>query len=221
MDNFTGLDVEKAKREILYFQESALNAEKTITTALEEFFTQLSKKWASPNAANFSKEYTAKFASEIQFLRTSIYHVINGAVDAGNILARANGTSFLNVLEVLGQVLLSIKPGENASAPEFAKCSVELNGAVGMAVENVKIIRDNFIKKITTGMDELNAVPRSISFFSTDGSLMNSYKTGIDTFISNFSTELEAVKNALNNLIDVETDNIILAKEQATNTMNA
>ena len=90
-----------------------------------------------------------------------------------------------------------------------------------MAVENVKIIRDVFIQKIMGGMDELSAVPKTISFYSTDGSLMNSYQTGIDTIISNFSNELVSIKESLNNFIETEANNIILAKQQATDTLRA
>ena len=221
MDDFTGLDIGKAKSEILNFKESALNAEKTITSSLKVFFNELSKKWASPNAVDFTSEYTTKFANEVQNLRTSIFHVINGAIDAGNILARANGANFLSAIDSLAQALYGISPGQEAYAPEFAKCRETLNGATGMAVENVKIIRDVFIQKIMGGMDELSAVPKTISFYSTDGSLMNSYQTGIDTIISNFSNELVSIKESLNNFIETEANNIILAKQQATDTLRA
>ena len=225
MDGFTGLDIEKSKQQIINFKDIAVSSEKFITTFITEFFDELSQKWASPNAVVFSTKYTNELSTLVQELRTSIGHVINGALEAGDTLCRANGVnySFNNIVNVTlsGLYGYSLGSGTIANAPTFRNCRESLNNVTGMAVENVKLIRDILVAKKQEGIAKLESIPTEISFYSADGSLMSAYKTGIDTFVSRINEELDSIVTDLNSYIEKETNNIVLAKEQATQNMAA
>ena len=213
MDGFTGLDIVKAKSDLINFNTSTKNITSVYADTVMNFFDDLAKKWGSPNAVIFCNDYVNRLRESVNNLSTQLMHVVNGAVSAAQTIARSNGSTFsVDIEEVYaGKVAeeLSVMP----------VCSESVNGVTGMAVENVKIIRDTFVTKTNEVITSLGNLPKGIAFYSTDGSLLNTYNTGIDTQVDGIKKEIDSVIKSLNSYIDTEANNILLAKQQANDMM--
>ena len=216
MDGFTGLDIEKSKQQIDEFVTLAEKADAFIGNMLGDFFGILNQKWASPNAVECTTKYTNSFYEFGKNFQTTYIHVMGGAVDAGNTLCRANGVE--TCFEVYGN---DLGTGESGPGWDLYTCEENINGLTGMAVENVRIARDTLVSQKDKAVSMLEAIPTQIEFYSTDGSLMNAYKTGIDSFVSQFSETFDSLVTEINGYIETEENNILLAKEQATQNMAA
>ena len=141
-------------------------------------------------------------------------HIISGAVDAATTLAAANGASFNYDRE-------TISAGETRDYSLAVKFETSINDAVGMDRENVKIALDLFTSRISSGLAKLESIPSSISFYDPNGEMVGSYNRNIAEFKSQFEELFNEISTAVSGYIETESDNILLAKEQANDTMNA
>ena len=215
MDGFTGLNIEQANTEIQDFMSKTFEIKHDFEKCFKTLFEVLNKKWASSNA----KSYTNQTIPEICELHANywntILHIIHGACDAANYLAEANGASFT-------QYFGSIEAGfENESNLELSPCNAEINGAVGMDLASVKMAVEFFSRDTKTIISKLNVVPKKISFYDANGDLLSTYDRNVTEFIKQFSVLFDKIERALRLYLQSEQDNILLAKENATNTMSA
>ena len=211
MDGFTGLNIEGAHVQIENFYDTAYDVMAEIMDLEDMFLHDLRSKWASPNAVEFSVMTQNKISELYSTFVTYVNHIVHGANDAGRTLAVANGASWsdVNLMDRFGNDGIAGEP-----------CLETLNGTTGMAVENVKIISDAFVTGMKNVLNTLNSVPTSISFYDANGDLLSSYSTGINKFSSQIENLTNSIVNTLKQYIETETNNILLAKEQATNKLN-
>jgi len=217
MEEFTGLDIEKAKIELKRFKDQCDEVSETINQTFLNFFETLETKWASENAVAFGKKYSPKIADFLAEFDTHYLHVLSGAASAAQTIAYANGMSFgsteeYNYMEV----------GEIIGAVDYYNRNIQtsINGVTGMVVANVQIaleLLQNGIAKVITNLNEL---PKGIAFYSPDGMLRHTYNTNIEKFITQFEALCNEMVAEIKSYMETEIDNILLAKEQAQSIMN-
>ena len=211
MDGFVGLNVNAAYNQISDFYYSARNIYHDFDYAITDFFSDLDQKWASPVAEATTKGWAAEFGNIVTELDVLIFHTARGALSAGNTLARSHGTTF---------------PSLDLTAPAngpiwYPNCRRDIDGVTGMAVQNVRITRDALDNKMKQLLTKLNELPKCISFYSTDGSLLTQYQTGVSAIASKISELVTRVISQLTEKMDTEIDNILLAQSNAKDQMAA
>ena len=208
MDGFTGLNIERARQEIENFYNQGFDVYFEILHTTQDLYNVLVKKWASPKAHEFDMKYHDDLATTINDFKLAIEHIASGAVGAANALATVNGEYFsCNVKELV--------PDGSHDGIFLPSLLNEYNGAVGMATENVRIARDVYSLKMKQNLQLLNNLPKNISFYSADDSLITTYNTSIDHYQKYFSDKLDEIVADLNANLEAEENNIRLAKNEA------
>ena len=214
-EGFTGINTDQARKDIRFFDNSCFYAHYEFSMTMHHLFDVLSAKWASPKAVEFFNNYIGEILELSSEFRTTYKHIVSGAVAAATQLAVVNGTTF-----EYGDN--TIEAGEIESAyGGYEPCKEELNGQVGMDVEGVKNalgIFDTEVKKVVKAIDSL---PEGIAFYDPEGNMVGSYNRNIKDLEVKFTDLFNGMIADLKNAIESESDNILLAKQKATETMSA
>jgi len=217
MEEFTGLNIEEAKKDLDFFDNECNAIHESLSAAVVKFFDELSIFWASQNAIAFGTKYSTKIGEFLTNFQTHYLHIRDGAASAAKLLASSNGTSF-NIEKYY------TKAGETGSnfAPDHfsAYMSETINGVTGMAVENVRIILKVFQNDASKLINSLNSLPKGIAFYSPDGALLEVYNTNIEKFVTQFEELANEMIGEINSYMETEIDNVLLAKQQAESIMN-
>ena len=211
MDGLIGIDVASARAEILQFAELGKKGYRQLFDCARYFFDDLSTKWASPNAVAFYDEYADLYYNVVCDFERKLMHKVHGANDAGRTLSRAHGESWVDVEYSVDS------PGDYHYS--FLKESID--GVSGMAVENVKTICYSFRAAIQNAVASVYYLPTSIQFVSPDGSLVSEYAINIKSIVDEMGETLDPLSSAIWTYIETETDNILLAKNEAENILKS
>lgn len=211
MDGFTGLNIDGAHAQLQNFSDLGKTTFDKMVGAIENFINGVKERWASPNARSFSMDFSEKWLAIIEKYKASYYQAISGCNNAGSALARANGAAWSNVDSAY------LDEGTDV----YNLFVEDLNGMTGMATELVKVYRDLFKYEMDNAINTLSNVPRTIDFYSTDGSLLSAYSTGIDKLQEDINTSFAETFTQISSYIDTEVENIYLAKEAAVQQMSA
>lgn len=199
MDGFTGLNIEKSKQQIDEFGEKAKAAYDYIHTMIINFFDELRNNWGSPDAVDFSVKYTKSLDTLEREYKYSVRNVITGAINAGEILCKANGVSNSGFSDCGSEGFIGGEPLSILST----HLNSTVDGVTGMYVERVSGICAIFAKeKKVEAISLIEAIPTQIDFYSADGSLMSAYKTGIESFVSQFSDEFDSMLSEIKDNVD-------------------
>lgn len=215
MEGYTGLDTERAFAAIDNFYRKCDAVASDVEVSFVDLFEVLSQKWASPKAVIFSKDMISRCNTLLEDFYTEVEHIASGAAAAGEALANANGVSFPNNNY---SVPAGFKASYNLGA---SSCADNLNGVVGMDTESVRIATDAFEQSTKSIIAKLGDIPKGIAFYDSENQVVNTYGRNIDKFISNFDLLFKEMVAYLRDFIKTESDNILLAKQKATDVMSA
>ena len=215
MEGFTGLDVKRAEKDINTFEYMAHRTFINLYAAFYEFYKFLNHHWASQVAF----EFTSKNSQEINELNdkmlTSINHIVNGASVSAEQLAKVIGVS-LNLM--IDDNFAGVK---STYGLPCEPCKEVLNGVVGMDTEGVKQSLFIFRTSYMAALEELDAIPEGIHFYDPNGDLVGGYNRGIRSFKQEYQELANNLYTDMKKFIESDTDNILLAKEKAVDTLNA
>ena len=97
----------------------------------------------------------------------------------------------------------------------------ELNGMTGI---NVIMVRDfilpTFDKKISEFLTAIDALPAEIPLIDETNSLQMAFTETINKFKTMTNTSVINLKTLINNALETEIDNIMLAKQQAVDALS-
>lgn len=208
-NGFTGLNPYKAKHNIESFLNSAGSIQKKITLAFDEFTNELKKAWASPKAVEVATEHFEKIRSINDDFYNELVIIANKACNAYNAVANANGVG-----------TISINP-HRYSGNAIAMLTDNINGVVGMNVEVVRNqILPKFEKVINQACNEIDSLPTSIELYDDENGISHAYTSNINVMkeriISAYDSMVASVKIATFD----EINNVLLAKQNATSTLN-
>lgn len=217
MEGFTGLDIQRAVYDIVDFYNSCDNLTLDINHCVREFFDVLNKKWASPNALAITKNLISKINETYAGFITNFKHILSGACEAGRILAASHDADASRF-----NLGFDVESGYVSNAVTDAKvCEETLNGVTGMDTQGVKIALDLFVKDAKDIVRVMSNLPQGIAFYDPEGNMLTTYNRNITNHCNMFSALFEDIRIQVVNAINTETDNILLAKQQAQDAMSA
>lgn len=215
-NGFTGLNVERVESDIRKFDELAVGFAIHVGGAFGDLYTFLNNHWASPVAAEFTSKNVEDVRDLVQKITTTVHHIEHGAIEAARSLAKANGTT----IELDDLYAANICPGDTGIYHVFEPCRESLNGETGMDVEGVRNALAIFQTAILACLDEIDTIPEGIAFYDPNGDLISEYKRGISNFKKEISDLAGKTYQKLNQFLFTESDNVKMAKQQATQALN-
>ncbi len=221
MSNFDGIDRERAKKDIDSFFDEANNIYEDLWNEAYGFFDVLEEKWASPVACDYTADVAPRFQECCQRYEKEAEHIANGATDAANVLLAANGDDCIDVFRDPYPVM-----GPAGVMGDFSVCRSSINtlagdSLVGMDKEGVRILLSTFKKQVQNLISRIDALPEGISFYDPKGDLVETYNRGLKSFKTEFQDLLDELINQMDIYINTEVDNILLAKQEAQEAMQA
>ena len=224
-EGFVGLNPTKAKEDIDTFEAAGMQVYNYVRDANRKFVSDLSSNWHSARAVNFATENLGNLYDA----QNSIYRLINNltvkAYEAYNALASSQGEAQLSCdRTALQEGTLPTDTMEDfdvdSTGSPFKEMDSGKNNEVGMYVTNVQtIIMPEWTNSITKVVEtDLSAIPNTIAFYDTDGSIQLAYRTGIEAAQAALSAQLTAVHNAINSVVESEID---LTNTGASNSASA
>ncbi len=218
MDNengsgFEGIDRERAQRDIEGFGQATYDIYKKLENACTNFFSDLKNKWGSPKAVEYTLPYSHRLEELVSQLAIEAGHIYHGAYDAANVLLKAHGEEpFVDNYELFPDSLYTVS---------FEVCDTDVNGLTGMDKAGVKVILNTFTTIIHSVIEDLAALPTGISFYDSEGVLVETYDRNLFYLQREISMWTNTLITKINESIDEEIDNILLAKEEAQDIMQA
>lgn len=206
---FTGFDPTLAKSNIDSFESSAKEAYSTCSKAFYDLKTGLLETWCSPKAVEFSEKYADKIGSVLVTFMSSYNIILANAERAYNTIALANGYS-----------TIAVRPTNYSMTKYEFNLRSEKYGIVGMNIMQVKLLLESFnndVKKVFEMLDEL---PMDIAFYDPEGAQVQAYKDEITKLKAKIFDVMTLINTDIKSAIETESNDIRLAKEQATQTLN-
>lgn len=211
MDNVEGINIESAKNSIMEYYNVSKAVLNNLYDVASNFLYGLKEVWASPNAVDFSQKFQNATSSLSQSFKIKVNHTLIGLFSAGAAICNAHGVAH----EWHNAGLDGLNVGDESFAVYGQVCEEKRNGTTGMVVQNVKLLVDELNNNIKQLSNSLNDLPSSVAFYSADGSLISSYQTGKEQFVEAFSRLFEQTNTKINEYIETETDNILIASSTA------
>ena len=216
MENgFIGMDPELARRNIEDFRNAMEQVELHYTIAINRLFEDLSKTWASLRAVDFFNEYRPKVNDVSTLIWTSKDSISQGAVRAYNSMANAVGE----------RLITDEYYDDNATYATEMPLAVFVDNIAGKVGMNVNLVKNDFLpafeKSVELIYECIDNVPNSIALYDDESLQSGTYATNVTNVKNNISELVEDIKLAISAAILKESDNIMLAKQQSVNQMNA
>ena len=219
MDGITGYSPVEAAEEIAAFYGAVLNLEIDFhERGAWTFMTTLEKIWCSPNAVEFGKKHFQTLYNLATNIKTVGKNICINAVAAYNIVARSNGASTINASEFTSDDLASPDISEPST---FTLKDVSDKGVVGMNYSLVKLAVSEFKNQVEILIHGLNELPMDIAFYDPSGELKAAYKREIALMVEKIETEAKSIYADIDAALETEINTILLAKEDAAETMAA
>ena len=215
MADMTGFNPEAAKQQLEAFKEYGNTVYKKTIDAYYNFFDSLKDNWCSPKAVEFTRNYLFTLHAFSHNMITLYRQIYRSAVDAYNIIARAQGSSVMP-LEDQGP----FNSYTSTMGGEVLKEANE-NGIVGMNVANVQLARGVYLDEMKAVIQLMNDTPMDIAFYDPDGAQQAAYKNEIQTRVTDMNEKIDEAMAALSSAMETEENTILIAKDSAASTMAA
>ena len=214
MSGFTGLNIERAVYDIKELHDIGWDIQEKVRMPLKYFFIYLEKHWASPVAKQFSDEVCAVWQELDSEYMTSFLHILQGAEDAARALAQSNGAYF--------PCHYGLESGYvHNGDPIVIHIKEDIDGIVGMDVEGVRIALEAFKDQEKEGIALFDDLPEYIAFYDPEGELLGTYGRNVKNFKTKFEKIINTINEKMESYLETETDNILMAKQNAADTLNA
>lgn len=208
MEGMTGFNPGLLISQIDNFVSSGRSAGIDIGDAYKNFIDELSYCWASPKAVQFWTDMTPKYEDAIWQLQLLIDAMAQKMVDAYNFAARANGAGTTNY------------KNEGGIGFDCGKLVDQKDGIVGMNVTEVRdVILPAFQNDVGLALDELRSLPKSIALYDDENGQQHYFSINVDNIIEKVEENIDEIVSEINGALETETDNILLAKQNATDVM--
>ena len=226
-NGFTGFDPVVAKNNIDEFWHAAVAAHEHLWATFEDLWVDLEFTWCSEKAVEFDKKYNNRGTGfqrvVLEFFR-ACDNIAKNARKAYSIIAKANSYSDVMFLEEY-EINEEDHPTEYGSGfyYEFG-CNLHpahpTNGVVGMNIMQVKLAVDVFKTKIQGVISEIDNLPMNIAFYDEDGSQAAAYASEIKKMKDKIIEMTNQIVTEIASAMENEQNSILLAKQQATESLN-
>ncbi len=217
-NGFTGFNPVQAQNDIDTFVNQSAAVGANMCHAYMELLGQLKNNWCSKNAKLFGNLVSSVASSYLSDYKSYVEKVYNASVNAYNKVAEANGVP----LKAEGPNETLNKLGD--SMGYFSSMSLkEANdqGAVGMNIDKVNEIKENFISASREGERLFGCISSGIALYDKDNAQQNAFKTTINNFASNFIELSDKIVGAIDEQIAEEALKIQQAANAAAETISS
>lgn len=218
MDGMTGFNPEQAIRDISSTSEWLFSGYREYFDFCKSFINNLGDKWASPKAVEFGEKYMPLIKEAILYMLKVQTSFDKSAREAYNIIARSNGYPLMHVSkegqEVVNEVA-SLMDGE------FKPFREEYVGTVGMNINQAKEVLNTFISNTSVAIKDFESAPVEVAFFDPSGEMATAFRNEINNIKEKVTSLAESIENEVKGAMEEETNTILLAKQNATDTMSA
>ena len=211
MADFTGFDPEQSKSDIHQLDSVLWDCRNKLHKTVPEFFYSLTEVWASPKAVEFGNTYMTRFNDLLQDFSRRHIVIMQNVIRAISTVARANGYPDFYYDYVLDPEL-----------SYYFDFKEEKDGIVGMNIMQALLYKDEFnqnVDKFNNALNELDF--QNIALYDPEGLQQAAYKEELRQFKETFNELITEINEAVSIAFEEETNEIRLAKEQATQTMSA
>lgn len=218
-DGFTGLSVAQAQNDMDAYAVKAFSNRHNYWLAFNYLFEELSQVWASPKAVDFDRIYRPIIADNLANFDYTIAKNYTDARDAYNFLARANGVPTIGS----DSMYLIDSNGNHAQGLEvdsFPKLLDNINGIVGINDEQAKIIMSSFESKIKAALEETDEIPMDIALYDPYGNLKKSFVNRVSFLKQLVTVLMKDMTRKVEIAIEQEAHSVLLAKQQATESLS-
>lgn len=217
----TGLDLERAVRDIETFSQAASKNREEFYHAFSFLFEELSDLWASPNAKSFGEKFKREITDRLDQYDEDIAIICTNARRAYNILASQQGANTMGDSKWISFLAEDGSYSKGQFVGNMADLLEEKNGRTGMNIEMIRLLLPNFVSKVNSALDSMSSLPSAIAFYDTNGSMQASFNDRISTMKQKIESTISSITTDLQTAMNEEENNLLLAKQQATDTMSA
>lgn len=179
-DSIIGLNPVRAKQQIEELNGNLTSVQNTFVSNTQHYLSTLKDLWYSPKAVDFSTQAISALNEVNDELIKLTVDTVEDACGAYNLLALSQGASSISVV-----------PGPFSST-DYEICEEsDPSGNIGMRINSVKSLTEDYLLQLEKLNNNLQDIPKDISFYDKEGNL-----AGL------FSTKVEKVKSLINDLIN-------------------
>ena len=217
MDGMTGVATrEQIMSSINKFYNESEDTFKHIFDQTVDFFETIKKKWCSPNAVDFSKEYGSKMIDTIHSAQDIICEICKKVEDAYNAYAPINGTDTLT---------MNLFPHYGLYYCEFLPANED--GVVGMEKTTVRNALESYKRAMLVegnnyGPGYLNRLSQN----SVEYLFMDSSNEQITAYREMFNKANQSIKDMFSDIVSqieanigIEVDKLMKSQREAVEAL--
>lgn len=226
-NGMTGLNPVFAKNNIMEFDALANEALASLTNSFIYLFDELHNVWCSPKAKEFSDKYNVLCGDLCVDLFQNIENICFSAQNAYNIVARGQGVEtisgwgdepFNSSSFGGGDVPQMVKRGEASFTQLEEQHSL---GVVGMNVQAVRLVLDQFSEKIKGAMERLTNLPTAVALFDDENAQQYAFEQVIEKMEETADSLTNQMYTDIKAAIETESDSVVMAAKKATETLQS
>lgn len=210
MSGFTGVNPAQAEVDFVYvtmFFDSGVN----ILNGAFEFITRdIPIVWASPKAFEFGNKYIPQLNSIMKQFCSLANKFVPATYNAIDALLKANGVSS------------SSMSYEKYEPIEYANnFKEEIDGVVGMTIENVRNILYSFINRMESFHNVMEfGRGLNIALYDPNGEIKSAFKAMMDHTEEEINGVVDNIKKSLESAIEEEINKVNTAKVASVDILN-
>ena len=209
-DGITGLNPIRAKQQIEELNINLSSVQNDFVSKTQNFLSSLSELWYSEKAVEFSNNIISSLNEADQELKKVTIDIIEDACGAFNMLADANGAMRIEVV-----------PGPFADG-EYISCKdMDPSGNIGMRVDDVKILTEEFIDELETINNKLQDIPSNIAFYDQENNLEGTYTAEVNRVKTLIEESINFIDQKITQAVNEQRESSEQASVDAADIMSS
>ena len=209
-DGITGLNPIRAKQQIEELNINLSSVQNDFVSKTQNFLSGLSELWYSEKAVEFSNNIISSLNEADQELKKVTIDIVEDACGAFNMLADANGAMRIEVV-----------PGPFANG-EYISCKdMDPSGNIGMRVDDVNILTEEFIDELETINNKLQDIPSDIAFYDQENNLEGTYTAEVNRVKTLIEESINFIDQKITQAVNEQTESSEQASVDAADIMSS
>ena len=209
-DGITGLNPIRANEQIEELNINLSSVQNDFVSKTQNFLSGLSELWYSEKAVEFSNNIISSLNEADQELKKVTIDIVEDACGAFNMLADANGAMRIEVV-----------PGPFADG-EYASCKdMDPSGNIGMRIDDVNILTEEFIDELETINNKLQDIPSDIAFYDQENNLEGTYTAEVNRVKTLIEESINFIDQKITQAVNEQTESSEQASVDAADIMSS
>lgn len=221
MSEITGFNPEQAKRNINDTTSALYKIMDEYASTSFAFFLDLSIKWASPKAKEFGDKYQPMVKDAALDIYKLEFSLSNNSIAAYDALATSNGYPTFRGDNGPYETSVMIMNEELDYLESDKLFKEDFYGTVGMNVLQAKEILANYSANVNSLVQSLGDVPVEIAFYDPGSEMASAYRNAVEKIKEKILSTTQSIETDVKSAMEEEVDTILLAKQNATDTLSA